>query len=158
MSFDAFSTKLADLEIFRGLQPAQLTAIARSAERMVFRPGQSIIASDEAGDGAYVLMGGEASMLAGEAGPGEAAVAAGTLLGEMAMLIEHDYRVTVVARGSVKALKITRAALHQLMLRDPTLAEHFVARISSRLSRVAVQLRRIDETLALAAEMSHAPA
>ena len=76
----------------------------------------------------------------------------GSLVGEMAMLIEHDYRITVVACSSIRALKITRAQMQAHMLAAPSLAEHFVGRISSRLSRVAVELRRIDQMLALAAE------
>jgi CRP-like cAMP-binding protein len=70
----------------------------------------------------------------------------------MAMLIEHDYAVTVVARTSVRALKISRQAMLRLMAEDPDLAQHFVDRIATRLTRLAVELRRIDQMLALAAE------
>jgi CRP-like cAMP-binding protein len=73
----------------------------------------------------------------------------GSLLGELAMLIEQTYGSTVVALTSVKALRITRAAMHEMMLDDTRLAEHFVQRISARLKSVAAELRRIDRVLAM---------
>ncbi len=154
MAFDVFTARLADLEIFRGLSPAVLATIARSGERIVFRAGQKIIAAEQPGDAAYLLMGGEAVAIDREASPGIAAqpVLDGSLVGEMAMLIEHDYAVTIVARSTVRAIRISRETLHGLMATEPGLAQHFVDRIASRLTRVAVELRRIDQTLALAAE------
>ncbi|MFM9938585.1 MAG: cyclic nucleotide-binding domain-containing protein [Hyphomicrobiaceae bacterium] len=154
MAFDAFAARLGDLEIFRGLAPATLSTIARAAERIVFRAGQPIITADSAGDAAYLLMGGEAVALDDDTSSGSTAkpVAEGSLVGEMAMLIEHDYAVTVVARTPVRAIRIPRETLHRMMAADPNLAQHFVDRIASRLTRVAVELRRIDQMLALAAE------
>lgn len=154
MLIDAFAERFGDLEIFRGLPLVKLSAIARASERIVFRAGQEIIAEGAAGDAAILVMGGEAVALddTTKAQTAAHALPEGTLLGEMAMLIEHDYAVTVVARTSVRALKISRHAMLQLMAEDPDLAQHFVDRIASRLTRVAVELRRIDQMLAMAAE------
>lgn len=154
MVIDSFAERFGDLEIFRGLSQVKLSAIARASERVVFRPGQAIISDGKAGDAAIMIMGGEAVAVDDAPGPIAAAPALpeGTLLGEMAMLIEHDYAVTVVARTSVRALRIPRHAMLQLLAADPDLAQHFVDRIASRLTRVAVELRRIDQMLALAAE------
>lgn len=153
MAIDSLVTTLQNLEVFRGLAPEQLAEIVRKADRMVFRPGQTVIEAGHAGDGAYVLVTGDADVLLDEAETHQGQpVQPGSLVGEMAMLIEHQYRITVVARTSIRALKITRAQLQAQMLVAPHLADHFVDRISSRLSRVAVELRRIDQLLALAAE------
>lgn len=149
MPNDAIAATLSAIEIFRGLKPGQLARIAGCAERMVFRAGQPIITAGNDGDGAYVLFGGTAEVAPDE-DVAARTVEAGSLVGEMAMLIEHRHRITVVARESVRALKISRAALHAEMLRDPALAEHFVSRISSRLTRLAVEMRRVDQMLALA--------
>lgn len=153
MATDAFASRLNDLEIFRGLSPLRITEIVRQAERIVFRDGQTIVTAGSAGDGAYVIIDGEAvAMDDTEPDAFTRRIAPGSLLGEMAMLTEHAYTTTIVSHGTVRALKITREALHQQMADDPLLAQHFVARISSRLTRVAVELRRLDQMLALASE------
>ena len=159
MSIDNFAARLNDLEIFRGLAPAQIAGIVRDAERMSLRDGHAIVTAGASGDGAYLIVGGEAVVVEDptDAGPSQQRVPAGSLLGEMAMLIEHAYAVTIVCRGPVRALKLNRGALHRQMAADPDLAEHFVSRIASRLTRVAVELRRIDQMLAMAGE-SKAPA
>ena len=155
MATEQLVEALQNLEVFRGLGQEQLAEIARKAERIVFKPGQTVVAAGHQGDGAFLLVSGDAEVLADGSLPGGArqqTVESGSLVGEMAMLIEHEYRITVVARSSIRALKITRTQMQAQMLAAPSLAEHFVTRISSRLSRVAVELRRIDQMLALAAE------
>jgi CRP-like cAMP-binding protein len=118
-----------------------------------------LIRAGQPGHAGIIIVAGEAVVAAdAAAGIGEIEVKAGSLIGETAMLIEHDYRITVTARTSVRALRLTRAAMHELMREDPLLADHFVARLASRLSRVAIELRQIDETLALAAETARAAA
>ena len=155
MATDQLVATLQNLEVFRGLGPEQLADIARKAERIVFKPGQTVVEAGHQGDGAYLLVAGDAEVLPDETHPGGLRgqpVVPGSLVGEMAMLIEHEYRITVVARSSIRALKITRAQMQAHMLAAPSLAEHFVGRVSSRLTRVAVELRRIDQMLAMAAE------
>ena len=152
MAIDAFAAQLRNLDVFRGLHPLQITEIAHQAERMVFRDGQMIVEAGKPGDGAFVLVHGTAEVVDEASAPALRGIVPGSLIGEMAMLIEHDYKISVVARGSVRALKIARSTLHGQMRADPRLSEHFVARISSRLAKVAVELRRIDEMMALAAE------
>ena len=163
MATDQLVLALQNLEVFRGLGEDQLAEIARRAERIVFKPGQTVVEAGHAGDGAFLLVAGDAEVMPDDArdnarnvarsgSGGGQAIEPGSLVGEMAMLIEHEYRITVVARSSIRALKITRAQMQAHMLAAPSLAEHFVGRVSSRLSRVAVELRRIDQMLALAAE------
>ena len=72
---------------------------------------------------------------------------AGTLVGELAMLIETEHGSTVKASGAVNALKFSRQMMHELMQRYPGMAEHFTAKIRSRLERMAEALREIDEML-----------
>ena len=152
MAIDTIAGKLRNLEVFRGLKPLQITEIVRHAERIVFRDGQTIVEAGRPGDAAFVLVSGNAEVVGAEPATAPCAIEPGSLIGEMAMLIEHDYRISVVARGPVRALKISRAALQAQMLADRPLTEHFVQRVASRLSRVAIELRRIDAMLALAAE------
>src|SRR5262245_9949214 len=137
MAIDKLVAPLLRVPLFVGLKPLQLTEIARQAERISFRPGSPITTAGEPGDGAYLIVAGEAARVS-EAG--EQAVEVGSLIGEIAMLTEHHYGATVVARGRVNALKINRSALHEQMRDDPPLAEHFTKLLAERLTRVAAEM------------------
>ena len=66
----------------------------------------------------------------------------------MAMLIEHDYGSTIVARDRVFCLRLLRSELHAQMQEDPSLAAHFHDRVTERLLQTAEELRRIDKDFA----------
>jgi CRP-like cAMP-binding protein len=149
MAIDALVAPLLNIALFQGLRPLQITEIARRAERIVFHPGQTIVEADQAADAAYVIVSGAAARTKGpEIGPEPEAIAVGSLVGEMAMLVETEHSSTVVATTPVRALRITRAGMYEQMTEDATLAEHMVAKISSRLKTLADELRRIDRGLA----------
>ncbi len=149
---DAVSAHLVRLEIFHGLKPLQITEIARHAERVVYKSGQVLIEDGQAGDCAIIVVGGEAVRTKAPMGRAEEEepIEPGSMLGEMSMLIETDYSSTVVARSAVRALRITRDAMLTMMLEDPSLAEHLVAKVARRLHNIAAELRKIDVVLAAA--------
>jgi CRP-like cAMP-binding protein len=139
---------LQQVAIFRGLEARQLVALARHTERIKFAPGEFITRAGAAGDGAYLLVSGAAQRLP-DAGGMEAAedVEPGSFMGQLAMLIEHAYGSSVVARERVYCLKITRAGMHGQMVTDPSLALHFERHVTEHLGAVARQLREIDSLL-----------
>ena len=61
------------------------------------------------------------------------------------MFIDYVYGATIIASGPVKCLKLSRATMHALMLDDPSLAEHMTMKIARRLTRLADDLRAIDQ-------------
>jgi CRP/FNR family cyclic AMP-dependent transcriptional regulator len=133
---------------FSGLSTEQTAEIARNAKRLKFMRGDIITRGGQIGDSAYLIISGAAEEVQGAASSAQKRpVDAGSLIGEMAMLIEHTFTATVVANDWVHCLKITRAALHAQMLADPTLAEHFHRRVSSRLTQIMEELRRIEGTV-----------
>ncbi len=150
MAIDKLVAPLMRVPLFATLKPLQLTELARQAERIAFRPGSTITKSGEPGDGAYLIVSGEAARVPNGRGPSQP-IEPGSLVGELAMLTEHVYGVTVVAQSRVNALKITRSGLHAQMRDDPRLAEHFTSLLTERLMQVAVEMRSIDEVLAVAA-------
>jgi CRP-like cAMP-binding protein len=154
MSISVLARQLMSQEIFRGLSPLQLTEIVRQSERVVYRPGQYIIEAGASADAAVVVIAGDAirfpENLSGQGAMQAEPLTAGSLLSELAMLVDHAHGATVIAHTTVRALRITREALQSQMLDDPHLADHFVERIAERLSRVATELRLIDHALATA--------
>jgi CRP-like cAMP-binding protein len=152
MASETFIGPLLRVSLFQGLSQPQLAGLARRAERVMFRIGQTIIKSGDVGDGAFLLIVGEGGIV-GDNTPGQSprdmtVVQTGSLVGEMSMLIDTEYSTTIVAKTAVRALKITRAALYAQMERDPELAAHFVAKISSRLRDFTDELRQIESGLA----------
>jgi CRP-like cAMP-binding protein len=148
MAIDRLVAPLLRVPILAGLKPLQITEIARQSERLGFNNGEVIIRAGAAGDGAYLIVSGLAECIQDtDIQGGTEPIEPGSLVGEMAMLVEHEYRSTVVARDRVLCLKISRAALQAQMLEDPSLARHFEWQITERLKRMAQDLRHIDGIL-----------
>jgi CRP/FNR family cyclic AMP-dependent transcriptional regulator len=147
-SLSALAAPLLRVPIFSGLPPEQIHGIARRAERITFRSGEIITRAGEPGGGAYLLVSGVAECVTADGvAVDDAVIEPGSLIGELAMLVEHIYGTTVVARERVLCLKIMRFAMHNQMLTEPSLAEHFSREITARLAQMAEDLRHIDRTL-----------
>ena len=143
---DSLLTPLVRVPLFNGLTKSQLQALADSAERIAIDGGKTIIIEDQAGDAAYLLVKGRASRLDGVGRPTEP-LPLGTMVGDMAMLIETTHTATVMAIEPIKALKFTRAAMLEVMHADPDIAAHFVTKLTVRLQALADELRAVDEGL-----------
>jgi len=154
MAIDALVAPFLRVEIFQGLELRQIEEIARRAERVVYRPGDVIVNGNFSGEGAVLLASGEA-VIAGERGyvhETNEPIPAGSLLNEMAMLIETELSLIVFARTTVRALRISRAELHQQMVEDPAIAEHFIEKISGRLTDFVEGFRRVEGMFGSAGE------
>lgn len=158
MAFDTLVQPLRVLALFQGLSPAQLTEIARRAERVVYRAGDHIITEDATADAAVIIVAGEAHRTSGPDLDEVEVLPVGTLLGEMGMLVETTHTSTVVAVSAVRALRIQRAELMAQMARDQSLADHFVRLVTERLHEIAEAMRAVDCGLAFALGEDHAPA
>jgi CRP-like cAMP-binding protein len=149
MAIDALVLPLLNVPLFQGLKPLQLTEIVRRADRIVYRPGEVIVTAHGEPDAAVLVVSGEAVRTEGPGlDEGAEAIPAGALISEMTMLIETECTSTVVARTPVRALRIVRSEMLAHMVDDPTLADHFIAKISGRLSSFVDGLKEIDRKLA----------
>jgi len=149
MSTDRLAALLLHVALFGGLKGSQLAAIAQRAEQVGFAPGDTIVKAGQPGDGAYLVVSGSVDRLdAADRSAARERVGAGYLIGEMAMLIEHSYPATFIAVDRVLCLRLTRAAMHAHLRRDPAMIEHLQRRITERLERMSEELRRAEDTLA----------
>ncbi|MFA5957394.1 cyclic nucleotide-binding domain-containing protein [Hyphomicrobium sp.] len=148
MAIDALVKPLLALPLFRGLTPLQLTEIVRRAERIIYRPGDALITENQRSDAAIIIISGNCVRIddngdTSQKSRGEV-VPEGALIAELAMLIELIHTTTIIAQGPVKALRLTRQRILELMESDPALAQHFSACIISRLKLLAKDLKAID--------------
>lgn len=149
MAMDALVKPFLALPLFQGLKPLQLTEIVRRADRIIYRPGDIIIAEDQIGEAAIVIVSGEAVRInTHEPGKAAESIPEGAMISELAMLVETVNTATILARTTVKALRITREDMHEAMADDPKLAEHLTQKITERLQRTAQELRAVDKALA----------
>lgn len=128
--------------LFHGLAPEDMAELVRRADRVLFQPGDALIRSGDVGDAALLVITGRATQFNAYTNthPYDS-IAPGSLVGEMAMLIETTHHVTVVADETIKALRFPRPMIEALMAERPELADHFVRRIASRLTSLADEMR-----------------
>lgn len=149
MSRDALITSLRRVALLQGLTPFQITEIARRADRIVYKPGDTIIAADAEAEAAILIVSGTAERRVGPAFDGAPeTLPEGVILGEMAMLVDTHHSSTVIAATQVRALRIARSEMRELMAEEPAVAEHFIAKVASRLAALAKEMRDIDGILA----------
>jgi CRP-like cAMP-binding protein len=154
---DLFAGHLAVLPLFRGLSPLQIAAIARCAERVAYNPGAVIIEENALAEAAILIVAGNAARVSGpELAARSEPVAVGSLLGEAAMLVETTHGSTVVARTAVRTVHITRDAMQEQVLADPSLADRLVQNLAKRLTQFADELRRVDTLLGKEAQAAAA--
>lgn len=140
---------LEQLPIFQGLSHEQLEAIAACATKAFFQQGEAIVTEGEAGETAYIILTGKAGCPVRDGDESfEEDLWPGTLIGELAMLVETVYPLTVTAKERLRALAIHREAFHEVMERDPAIAHHISDKLLVRLYGLAEQLRTVDEKLA----------
>jgi CRP-like cAMP-binding protein len=149
MAVEPLVTPLLRVPIFQGLSPLALAKVARLCERIVYRPGAVIARSGEPADAAILIVTGEAIRLEDARGvpAQDEAILPGTLVSELAMLIEIAHTASVVARDQVRALRVPRQALNALLNEEPDLAGHFLDRLTARLMELGSELRRVDRML-----------
>jgi len=156
---ELFAGHLAVLPLFRALTPLQLAGIARRADRVSYHPGATIIEENAVAEAAILVIAGTAVRVSGpELAARSEPVVPGSLLGEAAMLVETTHGSTIVARTAVRAVHITRDALHEQMLADPDLADRLMQGLAKRLTAFADELRQVETRLAGADQKAAPPA
>jgi CRP-like cAMP-binding protein len=148
MAFDALVQPLLALPLFRGLTPLQLMEIVRRAERIIYRPGDALISENRTSDAAIVIISGNCLRVDDSGDPSQKSrgeiVPEGAMIAELAMLIEIEHTTSIIAQGPVKALRLSRHKILELLEEDPKLALHFSGCITARLKLLANDLKAID--------------
>ncbi|MEZ5773527.1 MAG: Crp/Fnr family transcriptional regulator [Hyphomicrobiaceae bacterium] len=147
MSPEVLVLPMLSAQLFTGLQPMQLKVLALHADRVAFQAGERLVGEGEEGDAAFLVVSGTVAAIDSETGETGEPMAAGTVVGEMAMFIDMVHGSSVVALEGVAALKFERSMMTRLMTEDPELAGHFVECMRERLLDTARRLREIDEAL-----------
>ncbi|MGZ3585862.1 MAG: cyclic nucleotide-binding domain-containing protein [Candidatus Limnocylindrales bacterium] len=121
-------------ELFSGVPPTALTALAERAVEQAFGDGEYLVRQGQAGTGLWVIVSGAARVMRGSEeltrlGPGE-------FLGELAVIDQQPRVASVVTIGPTVALGLASWDLLQLTYGDPELAHALLRALAGRLRRV----------------------
>jgi CRP/FNR family transcriptional regulator, cyclic AMP receptor protein len=134
---------LARTEVFAGLEPRELLAVAQVAVPRHWERGEVIFREGDVGDTCYLLRSG-AIMLTREHQDGRmvalAELRAGMLFGELAMFRGETRSATAEVMEPASAVALLAADVQRLISRNPDLALKLLASLAERVSRTNERL------------------
>ncbi len=122
---------LKSIDLFREIPGEDLARVAQIAEEIAFEPRETVITEGEIGDSMYLIIEGRVQIirdnrLVAELGERES-------VGEMAILDSEPRSATVRSIGRVRALKLEREDLYDLMGEKMLIAHGIIKVLTRRL-------------------------
>jgi CRP-like cAMP-binding protein len=136
---------LESVPLFRQLDRDALRLIAFAAEARAGQPGEILFRRGEVSDAGYVVMSG--SVLVEGAGGERSIAPRGTLIGEMALLIDNERPVTATVKEAGQLLKVSRGVFRRVLEEYPEAAEALRELISRRMDDTLLELGRVGDSL-----------
>ncbi len=136
------------IPLFSKVDPARLKLLAFTSERLTFGDGQYFFHLGDDGDAAYIILEGEAEVLAGEKEELVAKLGANELIGEIGMLCSKPRSASIRAVGTVTALRIPKDVFMPMLTEFPGMALEVTIELAHRLERTTQQLveRNMENT------------
>ncbi len=131
MARDEYLQHLASIPLFSKCTKRQLQEIGSVAAELRLRAGKALARQGEVGFEVFILLDGTASVT--RDGQRVATLAAGDVVGELAVISGHPRNATVVAETELRILVLNHAGLDQLLDDIPGLAKHLLYEVSARL-------------------------
>jgi CRP-like cAMP-binding protein len=140
---------LRKVPLFAQVEPAKLKLLAFTSSRMVFQPGQELFRQGDPGDAAYLIISGEADVVA-ETPAGEVPVATvgqNAVVGEIAILCDVPRTATVRAGTRLETLKIEKEHFLRLLREFPNIAVEVMRELADRLLKTTAELSQARSQL-----------
>ncbi|HVH76422.1 MAG TPA: cyclic nucleotide-binding domain-containing protein [Stellaceae bacterium] len=134
---------LRKVPFFAEIEPAKLKLLAFMSERVGFDPGKQVVRQGDPADAAYLLIEGEAEVVA-ETPDGPmvlATLGANEIVGEIAILCNVPRTATVRAKGRLVALRISKDPFMRMVREFPNMAVSIMQELAHRLELTNHQLR-----------------
>ncbi|MDO8837599.1 MAG: Crp/Fnr family transcriptional regulator [Parvibaculum sp.] len=149
MSLEPAIALLKRLELFSGLDPVRLEVLTFTCERREYAPGATLFEAGDEADCAFLILDGEAAMLArNESGAAQALrLESGDLIGETALFEPRRRLTTVRAVSSLLVLRIGRDMFQRLIGEFPEMAGAVASRLAERLSTLGDELSALGGRL-----------
>jgi CRP/FNR family cyclic AMP-dependent transcriptional regulator len=134
---------LRKIPIFSKIEPSKLKLLAFTSERLTYAEGDVLFEQGDAGDAAYIIIGGKADVVVDTPG-GPLIVATldeNEIVGEIAILCDVPRTATVKANTEVTALRITKDLFFSLVVEFPQIAVEIMRELAHRLEVTTDRLR-----------------
>ncbi|MCE1237794.1 MAG: cyclic nucleotide-binding domain-containing protein [Hyphomicrobiales bacterium] len=141
---------LSGVAFFEGVSQEALKLIAFSADQRDFADKERVFSAGDHAEGGLVVIEGRIDLLDERLKPPRVAerLGPGSLIGEMALIVETRRPLSAVSVGGARTLSVRRALFRRMLEGYPDIARLLEARIAERLTKLSPQIRRIGETLA----------
>lgn len=146
MSVKAEAEVFRRIPLFAGCEPAHLQMIAFSAERVELPKGRFIIKQGEKGAAAFLILQGKAEASVEEEGDTRpvASLDPGSFVGELAMIADLPYSLSVTASEKVTAARIPRELFMRVASEFPEFGVKVQAALSNKLDASVSELRQVQ--------------
>jgi len=144
---------LRNVPLFSGLSASELKLLAFTSELHCFAPGEILMRQGDPADCAYVILDGEAEVLAQTKGGAEFVVALlkrNAVPGEIGVLTDAPRTATVRAKSPVRALRISPEVFIRLASGRPDRALHVMRQLSAHIANDLHALASLKEELSKA--------
>lgn len=122
--------------------PAEpLKLLAFSAETRDLQPGEMLFREGDRAEGGYLVMSGRLDL--SRAGEVEVSATPGTLVGEMALLIDTVRPATAVANGRARVYGLRRSSFRRVLEEYPDVARLLQQRVADRIAQISPDIERI---------------
>jgi CRP-like cAMP-binding protein len=126
----ALVVKLRDVAFFEGFGPSELDRVAELAEEVEAAPGAMLIDQGRVGQECYVVLEGQANVLAGT--EVIATVGPGAMVGEMALVEHRPRNASVVAETPMRLVVLDAGAFKTLLGEMPKVHDRVMATLGAR--------------------------
>ena len=142
MSIEQEVEILRQIPLFANIDTAKLKLMCFASERLTYKNGQTLFHQGDPGDSAYIVLDGEAEVIAETpAGPVSVAVLGrNDIIGEIAILCDVPRTASVKAAGELVTLKITKDLFFRMVTDFPEMGVEIMRVLAHRLEHTTAQL------------------
>ena len=134
---------MRNIPLFAKIEPSKLKLLAFTSERLTYSQDEILFSQGDAGDSAYIIIGGEADIVVNTPG-GPLVVATlkqNEIVGEIAILCGVPRTATVRAKTELTTLRITKDLFFNLVIEFPQIAVEIMRELARRLEQTTTKLR-----------------
>ena len=134
---------LRNIPLFAKIEPSKLKLLAFTSERLTYSHDEILFSQGDAGDSAYIIIGGEADIVVNTPG-GPLVVATlkqNEIVGEIAILCDVPRTATVRAKTELTTLRITKDLFFNLVVEFPQIAVEIMRELARRLEQTTTKLQ-----------------
>jgi NTE family protein len=138
----AVETRLRDVPFFSALPEAPLRTIAGRLKRRRYKPGDTVFREGDPADTLFLVESGRVHVWTSDNGQLLASLGPGSILGEIALLLDVPRTATVRAVTACSMLVLSRRSLNELVRKYPSISAELTRELGRRLRSTSRHVER----------------